>query len=293
MKFEKLGTYAPETINDLEEVQPLDIAQRASLARLNYIIGFFKKKRPDDFESFMNNLQKKYAELSTKNYCDEHKYDIMKSIEKLENLKKYQKLAIDNLNYVLQLIDVPENKDWMNDKVKVPQGNYLRSFLVPRYQNVAVISETIGREEAIKLYKIYRTEYAIQTGSETKHKYNTVEELRDDGIEERRKAKGWVRIESLENGKFYYRRDSCIWADAISDLPDNEFRYLAACYADFEGTKIHWNPHFVLTMGHTVARGDPYCSCIVHDTRIDWDLTHPPKEFWDSIWLLHDWQKKR
>jgi hypothetical protein len=39
------------------------------------------------------------------------------------------------------------------------------------------------------------------------------------------------------------------------------------------------------------VKGDPYCSCIFHDTRIDWDLKHPPKEFWDSIWPLHEWQK--
>ncbi|MCE7744794.1 MAG: hypothetical protein GPJ52_06630 [Candidatus Heimdallarchaeota archaeon] len=294
MKFEKFGIYAPEAINELEEIQPLDIAQRASLARMNYIIGFFEKKRPKDFDSFIKKLQKKYAELSKKDYCAERKYDITKSLENLEYLQKYKELAIHILNYVLLLLDVPEDADWVKEKIKVLQGNYLQSFLVTRYQNASILSEVIGREEAIKLYKIYRTEYAIHTSSEYSSKYETVEELRDDGLEDRRASKGWVRIEGIaENGKYFYRRDSCIWADAISDLPDSEFRYLAACYGDYEGTKIHWNPHFVLTMGQTVARGDPYCSCIVHDTRIDWDLTHPPKEFWDGIWPLHEWQKKK
>ena len=45
-------------------------------------------------------------------------------------------------------------------------------------------------------------------------------------------------------------------------------------------------------MDHTIAEGDPYCSCVVHDTRIDWNLTHPSKEYWDSIWPLQEWQKR-
>ncbi|MGC9780662.1 MAG: hypothetical protein HZR80_15575 [Candidatus Heimdallarchaeota archaeon] len=49
-----------------------------------------------------------------------------------------------------------------------------------------------------------------------------------------------------------------------------------------------WNEDFVLTMNHTIAKGDLYCSCVVHDTKIDWDLTHPPDEFWESIWPLRE-----
>jgi hypothetical protein len=38
-----------------------------------------------------------------------------------------------------------------------------------------------------------------------------------------------------------------------------------------------------LTMEHTIAQGDQYCSRVLHDTRVDWNLKHPPKEFWDNI----------
>ncbi|MCG3224149.1 MAG: hypothetical protein H7647_06760 [Candidatus Heimdallarchaeota archaeon] len=36
-------------------------------------------------------------------------------------------------------------------------------------------------------------------------------------------------------------------------------------------------------MEHTLMEGDPYCSRVLHDTRIDYDLRHPPKEFWDNF----------
>jgi len=35
-------------------------------------------------------------------------------------------------------------------------------------------------------------------------------------------------------------------------------------------------------MEHTIAQGDPYCS------RVDWNLAHPPKEFWDNMKASED-----
>ena len=101
----------------------------------------------------------------------------------------------------------------------------------------------------------------------------------------------WLVIQSKpENGKLVYRKEMCLWNEALTDLPDIELKYLVCCYGDFQGVKRE-NKHFVLTMEHTVVEGDPYCSCIVHDTRIDWKLTHPSREYWDKIWPLHEWQK--
>jgi hypothetical protein len=36
-------------------------------------------------------------------------------------------------------------------------------------------------------------------------------------------------------------------------------------------------------LGHKIAKGDKYCSRVLHDTRIDWNLMHPQKEFWDEM----------
>ncbi len=41
-------------------------------------------------------------------------------------------------------------------------------------------------------------------------------------------------------------------------------------------------------MEHTIAQGDPYCSRVIHDTRVDWNLAHPPKEFWDNMKASED-----
>jgi hypothetical protein len=114
------------------------------------------------------------------------------------------------------------------------------------------------------------------------------DDFKDDG------NPGWIRVVgNIKNGKFIYRKDACLYAEAMKDYSDTEFKFLAACYYDYQGTRIQWNKDYVLTMEQTIAEGDPYCSCVVHDTRIDWDLTHPDEDYWNRIWPLNEWQKKK
>ena len=286
-EFQQLGFYAPETLENIQEIKPLEIAEKSSLSRLNYLLGFINRKKPGIFKSFVNNLQKTYASLVKADYCNNQKYDISELIKEFDHLKEYKQLAICSLNYFLGLLELSSDVDWVNEKVKIPKGNFFRSFLIPRYQNVAILSDTIGRKEGCKLYKIYRTEHAkISTPEDKKFRFETLEDLRKDDFQdyEGEGNPGWVRIEGIvKNGKFVYRKDSCLYAEAMKDYPDNEFKFLAACYYDYQGTRIQWNKNFILTMEHTIAEGDPYCSCVVHDTRIDLDLTHPEKEFWDNL----------
>ncbi|MHA1308581.1 MAG: L-2-amino-thiazoline-4-carboxylic acid hydrolase [Candidatus Heimdallarchaeota archaeon] len=295
-EFQQLGFYAPETLEIFQEINPLEVAKKSSITRLNYLLGFVKRKKLESFESFVKNLQKTYASLTKADYCKIQKYSVNDLIKDFEYLKEYKQLAINSLNYFLGLLELSSDVDWVNEKVKVPKGDFFRSFLIPRYQNVSILSETIGREEGIMLYKIYRTEHAkISTPEDRKYRFETLEDLRNDDFQDYKDGgnPGWVRIEGIvKNGKFVYRKDSCLYAEAMKDYPDKEFKFLAACYYDYQGTRIQWNKDFILTMDQTIASGDSYCSCVVHDTRIDWDLTHPSKEYWDSIWPLQDWQKK-
>jgi hypothetical protein len=77
--------------------------------------------------------------------------------------------------------------------------------------------------------------------------------------------------------------ENCLWIEALTDLDDSELKYLVCCYGDYQSAQHHYNQHIILTMEHTIAQGDPYCSRVLHDTREDWDLRHPQKEFWDNL----------
>ena len=94
----------------------------------------------------------------------------------------------------------------------------------------------------------------------------------------------WVRIYGMiSEAKMFFRNENCLWVDVLTDLPDKELKYFVCCYGDYQTARTYRNEHITLTMEHTIAEGDPYCSRVLHDTRIDWNLKHPPKEFWDNI----------
>ena len=294
MKWIKLGSYDEKALDNLVEIEPLNYG-KMNLLQLNYLLGLIKRRKVEIFDKYIENLAKKYSELNKKDYIGNKNFNLSEVINDFDNLKQYELLARSSLNYYLCLLELSLESNWEKDKQKVKQRNNFRSYAIPSYQNLVSLSDIVGKEEAIKLYKIFVTEYMTIRCKGRKEKYETLEEQREDEIRDFKENPypGWVRIEStVENGKLYHRRDTCLLAEAIKDLPDKDFRYLVACYKDYQGTKMNWNKHFVLTMGYSISKGDPYCSCVIHDTRIDWDLTHPLNEFWESIWPLHEWQKK-
>ena len=107
--------------------------------------------------------------------------------------------------------------------------------------------------------------------------------LFENAIKPKEVPSDWVTIRGMiGEGKYAFRNENCILMEASVDLPDSELKYYIGCYGDYEKFK-NYNDSIILTMEHTIAQGDPYCSRVLHDTRIDWDLRHPPKSFWDSM----------
>jgi hypothetical protein len=73
----------------------------------------------------------------------------------------------------------------------------------------------------------------------------------------------------IGEGKYAFRNDNCVFLNAIGeDLPDSELKYYVCCYRDYEKFR-NYHDSIILTMEHTIAQGDPYCSRVLHDTRID------------------------
>ena len=294
MEFRKMRVYNPNSLNIQKEIQPLEFARESPLKRLDYLIGFLKKNKPEIMPVFVQKLEKRYEEIAKEDYVERKDFDVDTKMSDFPNLEEFPQLAKNNLNYFLSLLEISSDIDWVKEKVKTSQRNYFRSFLGPKYNNVEILTSVVDREEAIQLYKIYITEYILSFNKDSEDSVDSLDSLWEKYFKgyEDDESESWVVIQSKpSNGKLIFRKDVCLWADSLDDFPDSEFKYLICCYGDFQGAKRE-NKHFIYTMKHTIAKGDPYCSCVFHDTRIDWDLTHPPKEFWNEIWPLHEWQKK-
>lgn len=293
MDFEDTGVYNPDALNALQEVQPLEFAVSSPIKRLDFIIGFLRKKKPEIILTYVEKLEETYRRSVTKSYIEKSDLNLKEILSNFPNLKEFPGLAENNLNLYLNLLEIEDDSNWIKDKISVPQKNFLKAFLGVKYYNVEGLAKAIEREEAIQLYKNYITEYIIDYYKDTEDNVEDLNALWEryfDNFEEN-ESEHWLVIQSKPNeGKMIYRKEVCLWNEAMKEFPDKEFKYLACCYGDFQGAKRE-NKHFVLTMNHTIVKGDPYCSCIFHDTRINWDLTHPLKEFWDNIWPLQKWQK--
>ena len=180
MKFIELGSYDEKALEYLKEIEPLNYAKKIPLLQLDYILGLIKKRKPKMFDTYVENLEKNYAALKKEDYIGNKKFDISKVIDELDNLKQHKTLARDSLNYFLSLLELSFDSNWEEDKLKVKNKHYFRSFAIPSYQNLVSLSDTVGKEEASKLYKIFVTEFMTFRNKGTKGRYETLEEQRED-----------------------------------------------------------------------------------------------------------------
>ncbi len=285
MKFQKYGKEIPGILEKEIDIQIIEYAEESVLKRLNYLLGIIKEKNPNSFLDYIKNHELKFNSLATNDLLSTKEFDLIELLVDFDNLKENPKIVKNYLNYFLQTLKITEKDEWTKEEVKIVHKNYLRSFLIPRYYNLQVLSETIGRDDAIQLYKIYVTQYINDNLSLKRKIFDTMDDFKEHFEKDKKEVTiGWYGfLSEVKNGKFYFRKDNCLWADVLVDLPDVTLKYLVCCYGDFQAAITRGKDNFVLTMEHTVVEGDPYCDCIYHNTNIDWDLTHPPKEFWDNI----------
>ncbi len=288
MKFYKVGEFKEKVLEKMVDINPHEKAPRFVLNRLDYLLGFIRKKSPDNVDAFVDNLEKRYRKLVKSDHLSKKDIPLGELLADKDNLSSHQTLAEAALNYYIQVLDLPAESKW-NESVEVVNRNYHQALLHPRYYNLQTLIATIGREEAISLWKRFFTQYIIDRDRPKRETpfvdLETLFAKRMAAVDEDNPS-DWVIIHGMiADGKYAYRNDNCHWVDSLDDLPDSEIKYYVCCYGDYEGARDH-HESIVLTMEHTIAQGNPYCSRVLHDTRVDYDLRHPPKEFWDTMWPI-------
>ena len=285
MKFYRVGEFKENVLEKKVEINPSEMTPRFVLNRLDYLIGFISEKSPGDLDQFTKRLEEKYRKLAKSDRLSKYDLNLGELLVDKTNLSNHQSLVEAALNYYIQVLNLPDGSKW-DETVEVVNRNYHQAFLHPRYYNLLTLIDTLGRDEAISLWKRFFTHYLIDTRKPREKPFVDLETL----LEERMAAvdednpSDWVAIRGMiADGKYAFRNDNCLWVDSLDDLPDSEVKYYVCCYGDYEGAK---NQHesIIMTMEHTIAQGDSYCSRVLHDTRVDYDLRHPPKEFWDNMW---------
>jgi hypothetical protein len=281
MKFVKTGKYRSDTMERLVEINSLEELQNRS-KRMDYFLGFVQKRIPEVFPQYVDNLVSKYQSLLDDERVKANPPDLDDIISENPHMKEHLELAKLALNYILQILQLPAETSL--GKTQAVNKAYYQSWSHYNYANLVVLTETIGREEAIALYKRFVTHYSMENRDPNRETVDDLEHLFTKRTEPKEMPSDWEIVHAMiGEGKYAFRNDTCVFLTAIGDdLPDTELKYYICCYGDYENFKVY-HDSVILTMEHTIAQGDPYCSRVLHDTRVDWDLRHPPKEFWDSM----------
>jgi hypothetical protein len=287
MRFRQSGVHDSKALEKMVSVRPLEFAKRSPLARLDFLMRKVRENHPSSLNIYITNLEHRYQNIEEFDYFSQNSIEVNELISDLEIMKENPKLAKLVLNHFLHNLLSGITKS-VPDSTDVSQKNQLRAFLSPKYHNLAVLADTIGRANAIELYKIYHDEFMRSTHTSPGTKFAALEDLAEQWFQENTKSSpGLVRfISDVNEGKIILRKDTCLWNDAISNLDDQEFKYYICCYGDYESIKLN-NSNFIMTMNHTIVEGHPYCDCVIHDTRINDDLSHPSDEFFQNI-KLHE-----
>lgn len=281
MKFVKTGKYRQDTLERSVEINSLEEAQNR-LKRMNYFLGFIREQNPDIFPEYINKLIAKYQGLLEDERRKANPPDLDELVSENPHMKEHLEITRLVLNYILQILRLPA-EDKLG-KTKVVNRNYFRSWSHHNYSNLQVLTETLNRTDAIDLYKKFVTHHTLENRDPKRKTVDSVKIIYEKAIEPKEEPSDWEIVHTLiGDGKYAFRNDTCVFLNAIGDdLPDTELKYYVCCYGDYEKFKNYHNS-IILTMEHTIAQGDPYCSRVLHDTRVDWDLHHPPKSFWDSM----------
>lgn len=287
MKFQAYGKLNPDLT---QEITPIEFAERAIFRRLDYLLGYLMNKDPALQRNFVEELTRTLQMLAKDARVDKESFDLS-FIDKYPNLRGPMELVELHLSFYLQLLQISGQQAQENTTVVVPDRNYLRSYLVPRYHHALVLSEIMGKDRAVNLFKAFIDDYTISI-RDLIEKVDDLEAVRARHIDDDQPTDGgWVSILSdVEDGRYVIRNDNCLWIEALDDLEDKELIYVICCHGDFIHAEL-MNDHFKFTRHFTIAEGHPYCDKVFHDTRIVTEVIHPSQEFFDNMWPLHEWQR--
>lgn len=285
MKFIQTGTFRK---NYLEEPTTLNLKEKIDvilLDKLDYFIGFVAKEKSEIINEYIEILTKKYQELTEEEFWENAIKEIRKIPSKYKNLNQFPDLNKASLNYLFHLLQLKDKDEWKKTEVEISMRALIEAWVFPAYYYLEALTETIERDEAVKLFKRYITQYYREHPSPDRDKFVNLEKMLEKRLSGDRTSSEWVLVHTmLEDGKYAFKNKTCpTCVDTMIDLPDVELKYLVCCYGDYEKFRAVYSDHLILTMEHTLMQGDPYCSRVLHDTRIDYNLRHPPKEFWDNF----------
>lgn len=278
MKFHKFEAH---TTNKIFKIKPLEFFNDTIYKRLDFLLGFVEKDNKKIFKDYVNQMIIDFQSLSEFSLIGEYSIN---NLANYSNISSNMKLAQLHGHLLRQILGISMEQANSDNEIEVPSRIYWRAVILTKIYQLVSLVNTIGRKDAIELFKKYLDNYYVHMKSSFKH-YETLDELCKEHLEEAKTSTNnefSVTYSSVENGVYIIKNNNCPAVEALDDIEDKELIYVVICYPDFKWAEMT-NEHFVMTRKYTVAEGDLYCDKVLHDKRIDKELKHPSKEFIDNM----------
>ncbi|MGY5877148.1 MAG: L-2-amino-thiazoline-4-carboxylic acid hydrolase [Candidatus Thorarchaeota archaeon] len=283
MKFTRHGKLRKDVV---ETIKPLDKVEEFNFRRLNCLLDYLLVSMPAIYYEFIDKLNQRWHTLIKAKAFDEISEDLQKLIEKYVTLRDQPVLMSLQLSLFIQILQISEATLLENNPIEIPLSNFTKSAFIPEYNWVSVLSDLIGKDEAISLFERAMERYVVKYDTDTIINFENLEEMRQAFLKFIDSGRlGRLRVSSnVVDGKWILRCDNCEKVESLGDLSgyDREVMYAVKCHTDFQVTRL-FNENFVLTRSVTVAEGNPYCDFVYHDIRYDKKLSHPSKEFIENM----------
>ena len=269
----KKGNYYTEdrkkTINWVDQLS-------RHMGALDRFLRHIHKNKPELYSIYVKALEKRFHHLILTPIQILEILPFPKLQEIIHKCDELQKLI---LTYVFQLLEIPDSIS--SETIEIPWFNFDKSNAYPFYYRVLVLSELIGKQQAIEYVKNYTDEFMqtffeadpqlddLDQDWETEYPFEVYDPTDD------------IRFR-LSKGIMGARVDECIKHDIMKPLNDPELSYVVCCYGEIAHTHAV-RPHVVYTRTTSLIQGGPYCDNCFHDKRYVKNIKHPDKEFWESL----------
>jgi len=283
MEFEEYG----KEVDDLEiKFNPYEFAESNLFKKISNIFGYIKKNRSDIYSEFIKRLSYSKENLPKKEFFNNKTTEIVERINQSEFLTENQDLVLRYLNAFIETQGITDKEYWQKEEIEIPARNFVHSANNLSYLILSALVDTIGKDEAIKLYKETVDNYVHLFDTNQVNIFTDLEDMRQKFIRWTENSPyGRVRLLStVEKGQWMKICKNCEKVQNLDNLDklDGDLMYAISCYCHEPLAKM-WNENFVLTLEQSIAKGDTFCSYVYHDRSIVDRIEHPPREFFEKI----------
>lgn len=261
---------------------------REALESTDKILSYLSELKPKMLTDYVTGLTKRLVDVVKDFAMDTGFLDYGEITQDLDHLNPHPELRDAIILYVFNHLDLPKPPQSGSEEIGVRSLNTTKAYERLSYHQAKTIADLLGNEKAVPLWKrvvakkleAKKIEYEKRQ-REREEKGETIPsltEVREGAI------KRWTEIGLgdfvacvFDEHSEVFRFDCCITHEALKDLEDPDWAYLASCYI---GDAPEYNTFGTksLRRTQTLHHGD-FCDEFYWDNRYHKDPKQPDLEF--------------